>query len=102
MDVAKQEAGAGPLIQADLRDNPKQTAIRAGNIRLFYPMPTASSNPLSRRWIKNLMLAGGSPLSALAEKGIGDKAPLSKARSLPGFEWASLNQLRWGGVRRPG
>ncbi|MCL6592308.1 MAG: hypothetical protein K6U80_20485, partial [Firmicutes bacterium] len=40
--------------------------------------------------------------SALAEKGIGDKAPLSKAQSLPGFEWASLNQLRWGGVRRPG
>jgi len=57
--LGSHDDGAGPLNQANLRDDPKQLTFRVGNIKSFLSddRPTPHLTRPSGRWIKKLMLA---------------------------------------------
>ena len=74
------DVGGAPLNQANLRDNPKQLTIRVGNISLFYPMTTTSSN----RFLaldKKTYVGGPALLAALAGRRHRGEAPPAQAVS---------------------
>jgi hypothetical protein len=67
--VERQDDGAGPMIQADLRDGPKQTAIRAGNITLFIRTADNSFDTALPESDKKSYVGGRFPLVRASGKG---------------------------------